>query len=90
MDSKIIESYQCSLERSHAASVELTNLILNSSQGLALIRQKQILRSTRHKNLQKQNNEDIFIQLLNAWLYFTNNKCPTFTHTEEILDQPLF
>ena len=60
MVSKIIESYQCSLERSHAVSVELTDLVLNSNQGLALIRQKQMLRSTRHKNLQKQNNEDFF------------------------------
>ena len=42
------------------------NLILNSNQGLALFRQKQILRSNRHKNLQKQNNEDLFIQLLNS------------------------
>ena len=29
MGSKIIESYQCSLERSHAVSVELTDLILH-------------------------------------------------------------
>ena len=53
------------------------DLILNSNQGLALFRQKQILRYNRHKNLQKQNNEDFFIQLLNAWLHFTNNKFPT-------------
>ena len=42
------------------------NLILNSNQWLALFRQKQILRSSRHKNVQKQNNEDFFSQLLNA------------------------
>ena len=60
MDSKIIESYQCSLERSHAVPIELTDLILNSNQGLALIKQKQMFRSTRHKHLQKQNNEDFF------------------------------
>ena len=42
------------------------NLILNYNQGLALIGQKQILRSTSHKHLQKQNNEDLFIQLLNS------------------------
>ena len=47
------------------------NLILNTNQGLPLFRQKQILRSNRHKNLQKQSNEDFFIQLLNAWLHFT-------------------
>ena len=60
MVSKIIESYQCSLERFPAVSVELTDLVLNSNQGLALIRQKQMLGSTKHKNLQKQNNEDFF------------------------------
>ena len=66
------------------------NLILNSNQGLALFRQTQIFRSTRHKNFQKQNNEDFFIQLLNAWLHFTNNNFPTLTPIEEILDQPIF
>ena len=63
---------------------------LNSDQGLALFRQKQILRSNRHKNLQKQNNEDFFIQLLNAWLHFTNSNFPTRTSNVEILDQPIF
>ena len=66
------------------------NLILNSNQGLALFRQNQILCSTRHKNLQNHNNEDFFIQLLDAWLHFTNNTFPTPTSIEEILDQPLF
>ena len=33
-------------------------------------------RSTSHKNLQKQNNEDFFIQLLYAWLHYTNNNIP--------------
>ena len=65
------------------------NLILNSNQVLALFRQKQILRYNRHKNLQKQNNEDFFIQLLNAWIHFTNNKFPTPMPIEEILDQPI-
>ena len=81
MDSKIIESYQCSLERSHAVSIEHRDLMLNSNQGLALLRQKQMLRSSRHKNLLKQNKEDFSIQLLNAWLYFTNNKFLTSTYT---------
>ena len=62
------------------------NLILNSNQGLALFRQNQILRSIRHKNLQNHNNEDFFIQMLNAWLYFTNNNFPTPTSIDEILD----
>ena len=90
MDSKIIESYQCSLERSHAVSIEHRDLMLNSNQGLALLRQKQMLRSSRHKNLLKQNKEDFSIQLLNAWLYFTNNKFLTSTYTEVILVQPIF
>ena len=66
------------------------NLLLHSNQGLALFRQNQIIRSIRHKNLQKHNNEDFFIELLNAWLHFTNSKFPTPTSIEEILDQPLF
>ena len=56
----------------------------------ALFQQKQILRSNRRKNLQKQNNEDFFIQMLNAWLHFRNNNFPIPTHVEEILDQPHF
>ena len=47
-------------------------LILNSDQGPPLFRQKQILRSTSHKNLQKQGNEDFFIQILYAGLHLTN------------------
>ena len=39
MDSKIIKSHQCSVERSHVA----LKLILNSDQGLSLFRQIQIL-----------------------------------------------
>ena len=66
------------------------NLNLKSNQGLALFRQNQILRSTRHSNLQKDNNEDFFIQMLNAWLNFTNNTFPPPMSIEEILDQPLF
>ena len=62
------------------------NLILNSNEGLTLFRQKQILRSNTHENLQKQNNEYFFIQLLNAWLHFTSlTSLPT--STEELLDQ---
>ena len=42
------------------------NLILNYNQRLALFRLKLTLTSTSHKHLQKQNNEDFFIQLLSA------------------------
>ena len=76
MDSKIINSHQCSLEKSHAVLIEY-DLILKSNQVLGLFRQKQILRYNRHKNLKKQDNEDCFIQLLNAWLCFINKKFPT-------------
>ena len=66
------------------------NLILNSNQGLPVFRQKQILKSNRHKNLQKQNNEDFFIQLLNALLHLTNNNFPTPMSIEEIFPQAIF
>ena len=33
--------------------------------------------------MEKQNNEDFFIQLLNTWLYFTNNKFPVPTSIEK-------
>ena len=56
------------------------NLILNCNQGLALFKQKQILWSTSHKHLQKQNNKDFFIQLFNAWLRLTNNNLPAPPH----------
>ena len=38
-----------------------------------LFQLKHSYRSTSHKKLQKQNNEDSFIQLLYAWLHLTNN-----------------
>ena len=66
------------------------NLILASNQGLALFRQKKILRFNRNKNLQKQNNEDFFIQLFNVWLQFTNNNFLTPTSIKNILEQPIF
>ena len=65
-------------------------LILNSDQGLALFRQKQILRCTSHNNLQKQNNEDFFIQLLYAWLHLTNNKFPASCLCKKFLTKPIF
>ena len=49
-------------------------LILSSDQDLALFRQKtDSYRPTSRKNLQKQNNEDFFIQLHYVWLHLTNN-----------------
>ena len=65
-------------------------LILNSYQGLAIFRQKQILKSTSPKNLQKQNNEEFFIQLLYAQLRLTTNKFSVPMSIEDILDQLMF
>ena len=65
-------------------------LILNSYQGLAIFRQKQILKSTSPKNLQKQNNEEFFIQLLYARLRLTTNKFSIPISIEDILDQLMF
>ena len=65
-------------------------LILNSDQSLALFRQKQILRCTSYNNLQKQNNEDLFIQLLYAWLHLTNNKFPASRLYKKFLTKPIF
>ena len=57
MDLKTIKLHECSLERYHAVLIELKN---NSNQVVSLFRQKPILRSSRQKNLQNQNNEDFF------------------------------
>ena len=65
------------------------DLTLNSNQGLALFRQKQILSYNWHKNLQKQDNEDFFIQLINVWLHFTNSNFSAPMSMEEILHQPI-
>ena len=65
-------------------------LILNSYQGLAIFRQNQILKSTSPKNLQKQNNEEFFIQLLYARLRLTTNKFSVPMSIEDILDQLMF
>ena len=50
MDSRAIKSHQCSLEKPHVVSA----LILNYHQGLALFKQKQILRSTVVTNIYKK------------------------------------
>ena len=83
INSKIIKSHQCYQERSHVVLIKCW-LIPNSNQGLALFRQKQILRYYWHKN-----NDDFFIQLLKIWLYFTNNKFLAPMSIEQILHQPI-
>ena len=57
------------------------NLILNSNQGLALFRQNRILQSTRHKNLQKHNNEDLFT------VFDQSSRVINFTWHRLLLDQ---
>ena len=51
-------------------------LITNSDQDLALSWQKRFLQVYQSQKLQKQNNEDFFIQLLYPWLHRTNNNIP--------------
>ena len=40
--------------------------------------------------MQKQSNEDFFVQLVNAWIDLANNNLSTLTSVEEILDKPIF
>ena len=65
------------------------NLILNSNQGLVLFKQTWVFRSTRNKNLQKQNNRFVFIPVLNPCLHFTKNKFIIPTYIEETVEQPI-
>ena len=74
MDSKFIKSHQCSLERSHAVLTEINPEFW--SRPSPFLTKTDSYRSTSHKNLQKQNNEDFFIQLFYAWLHLTNNNTP--------------
>ena len=87
MGSKVIKSHQCSLDRSHAVLIKLNSeLIIKAKPFL----QKKVLMPNRQKRLQKQNTEDFFNQLLNAWLHLYNNNFHTPKSIEEILDQAIF
>ena len=74
MDSKFINSHQSSPERSHAVLTEINPEFWSRPNPFST--KTDYCRSTNHKNLQKQNNEDFFIQLLYAWLHLTNNSTP--------------
>ena len=74
MDSKFAKPHKCSVERSHAVLTEINPEF--SSRPSPFLTKTVSYRSTSHKNLQKQNNEDFFIQLLYAWLHLTNNNIP--------------
>ena len=74
MDSKFIKYHQCSLERSHAVLTEINPEFWSRTSPFST--KKDSCKSSSHKNLQKQNNEDFFIQLLYAWLHLTHNNIP--------------
>ena len=65
-------------------------LIMNSYQGLVPFRQKQILMSTSHKKLEKQNNVDFLIQLIYAWLHLANNNFPAHVDKNNYLPTHIF
>ena len=66
------------------------NLILNSNQGLALFRQKQIRRSNRHEHLLKRAMKFSLFNYLILGYISPNNSFLTPTFIEKILDQPIF
>ena len=65
------------------------DLILNCNQGLAFLDKNRSLGLLVTK-IYKKNNGGFFVQLLNAWLHFTNNNSPAPTSVKEILDQSIF
>ena len=85
MHLKLIKSQQCSVERSNVA----LKLILNSHQGLAVFRQKQILTGLLVTKITKKVKVSLF-NYSSAWLHLTNNNFATFISIEETLDQPIF
>ena len=74
MDSKLIKSHQCSLEKSHALFIEINPDFW--SRPSPFLTKTDSYRPTSHKNLQKQNKEDFFFELLYAWLHLINNNFP--------------
>ena len=77
MDSKVIESRQCTLALWKDFMLYGLNLILNSNLRLALLDKNRSLSLTETKKFKKQNNEEFFIHLLNAWLHLTNSNFAT-------------
>ena len=74
MNSKFTKSYQYSLEKSHAVLIEVNPEFW--SRPTPFLTKTDSYRSTSHKHLQKQNKEDLFIQLFYTWLHLTNNNIP--------------
>ena len=85
MHLKVLKSQQCFVERSNVA----LKLILNSDQGLALFRHKQIVTGLLVTKITKKVKISLF-SYTSAWLHLTNNNFPAFISIEEILDQPIF
>ena len=86
MDSKFTKSHQYSLERSHAVLTEINPEFW--SRPSPFLTKTDSYSSTSHKNLQKQNNEDFFIQLFYAWLHLTNNNIPPPYLQKKFLSNP--
>ena len=61
-------------KRSHAVLTEINPE--SSSKPSPFSTKTYCYRSNSHKNLQKQNSKDFFIQLLCTWLHLTNNNIP--------------
>ena len=74
MNSKFTKSHKCSLEKSPAVLIEINPEFWSIPS--SFLTKTDSYRSTSHKDLQKQNNEDFLIQLLYAWLHLTNNNIP--------------
>ena len=89
MDSKIIESYQCSLGRSHIVLIEI-NTWIQAKAWRYLFGQTQVVRSTRHKNLKIKQNNKYFCYSCIIFGYISPIGNFSCMHVEEILDQPTF
>ena len=74
MHSRFTKSHQCSSERFQAVLTEINPEFC--SRPIPFLTKPDTYRSTSTKKLQKQNNEDFFIQLLYAWLHLVNNIIP--------------
>ena len=85
MDSKFIKSHQCSLEKSHVVLTEINPEFCSRPGPFSTNTDSE--RSTSHTNLQKQNNEDFFIQLLYAWLHLNSSNFRSCFRTK---DSPMF
>ena len=87
-DLKFIKSHQCFMERSHAVLTENNSEFWSKPSPFST--KTDSYTSASSKNLQKQNNKHLFIQLLYAWLHLTKSNILSPISIEEILFQPIF